>query len=96
MSLAAAVDPGWSMVLWTGLLYFLVEVATGQIIEPLLYAHTTGLSPFAVVVAAIFWSWLWGPIGLILSTPLTMCLVVVGQHVKRLKFLDIMLGESPL
>jgi predicted PurR-regulated permease PerM len=96
MSLAAAVDPGWSMMLWTALLYLLVEGATGQVIEPLLYAHSTGLSPFAVVVAAIFWSWLWGPVGLILSTPLTMCLVVIGQHVKRLKFLDIMLGEGPL
>ena len=60
MTLSAAVDPGWSLVLWTALLYLVVESLTGQIVEPLLYAHNTGLSPFTVVVAAIFWSWLWG------------------------------------
>ena len=93
MTLAAAVQPGWSMVLWTAALYVVVEAATGQVIEPMVYGHSTGLSPFSVVVAAIFWSWLWGPIGLILSTPLTLCLVVMGRHVKRLEFLDIMLGD---
>ncbi len=95
MALAAAVEPGWSMVLWTLALYIVVEGVTGQVIEPLLYGHSTGLSPFSVVVAAIFWSWLWGPIGLILSTPLTLCLVVMGRHVKRLEFLDVMLGDRP-
>ena len=95
MALAAAVEPGWSMVLWTAALYVVVEGLTGQVIEPLLYGHSTGLSPFSVVVAAIFWSWLWGPIGLILSTPLTLCLVVMGRHVKRLEFLDVMLGDRP-
>ena len=95
MALAAAVEPGWSMMLWTLGLYAVVEGLTGQIIEPMVYGHSTGLSPFAVVVAAIFWSWLWGPVGLILSTPLTLCLVVMGRHVKRLEFLDIMLGDRP-
>jgi len=95
MALAAAVEPGWSMVLWTLGLYAVVEGVTGQVIEPMLYGHSTGLSPFAVVVAAIFWSWLWGPVGLILSTPLTLCLVVMGRHVKRLEFLDVMLGDRP-
>ncbi len=95
MALAAAVEPGWSMVLWTAALYVVVEGITGQVIEPLVYGHSTGLSPFSVVVAAIFWSWVWGPIGLILSTPLTLCLVVMGRHVKRLEFLDIMLGDRP-
>ncbi|MCW6508836.1 AI-2E family transporter [Lichenifustis flavocetrariae] len=95
MALGAAVDPGWSLVLWTALLYLVVESATGQVIEPLIYAHSTGLSPFSVVVAAIVWSWLWGPIGLILSIPLTMGLVVIGQHVARLKFLDTLLGDRP-
>jgi len=93
MGLAAAVDPDWSMMLWTAGLYLVVEGATGQIIEPMVYGHSTGLSPFSVVVAAIFWSWVWGPIGLILSTPLTLCLVVLGRHVKRLEFLDVMLGD---
>ena len=95
MSLAAAVEPGWSMVLWTLGLYIAVEGVTGQVIEPMVYGHSTGLSPFSVVVAAIFWSWVWGPVGLILSTPLTLCLVVTGRHVKRLQFLDIMLGDRP-
>ncbi len=95
LALAAAVEPGWSMVLWTLALYVVVEGVTGQVVEPLLYGHSTGLSPFSVVVAAIFWSWLWGPVGLILSTPLTLCLVVMGRHVKRLEFLDVMLGDRP-
>ena len=57
-------------------LYLVVETVTGQFIEPLIFGHLTGLSPAAVVVAAIFWTWLWGPVGLLLSTPLTLCLVV--------------------
>jgi predicted PurR-regulated permease PerM len=95
MALAAAVDPGWSMVLWTGGLFVVVEALAGQFVEPMLYGHSTGLSPISVVVAVVFWSWLWGPIGLILSTPLTLCLVVLGRHVEQLEFLDIMLGDRP-
>ena len=95
MALAAGVSPGWELVLWTAGLFLIVETLAGQVIEPLLYGHSTGLSPFAVVVAATFWTWLWGPIGLILSTPMTLCLVVTGRHVKRLEFLDVMLGDRP-
>lgn len=95
VALAAAVEPGWSMAIWTAVLFLVVELLTGQVIEPLLYGHSTGLSPVAVIVAAIFWTWIWGPIGLILSMPLTLCLVVLGQHVKRLEFLDILLGDRP-
>lgn len=95
MALAAGVSPGWEMVLWTAGLFLVVETLAGQVVEPLLYGHSTGLSPFAVVVAATFWTWLWGPIGLILSTPMTLCLVVTGRHVKRLEFLDVMLGDRP-
>ena len=95
MALAAAVSDGWALVGWTAALFAVAEGITGQVVEPLLYGHSTGLSPFAVVVAATFWTWLWGPIGLILSTPLTLCLVVLGRHVKRLEFLDIMLGDRP-
>jgi hypothetical protein len=61
----------------------------------MVYGHSTGLSPVSVVISAIFWSWLWGPIGLILSTPLTLCLVVLGRHVERLEFLDVLLGDRP-
>lgn len=95
LTLAAAIDPGWSLVLWTASLYLVVEVIIGQMVEPLLYGRSTGLSPFAVVVAATFWTWLWGPIGLILSTPLTLCLVVLGRHVARLEFLEVLLGDRP-
>src|SRR4029079_2187784 len=88
--LAAAVDPGWTMVLWTAALFLTVEPLAGHVIEPLLYGHSTGLSPVAVITSATFWTWLWGPIGLILATPLTICLVVLGRHIDRLKFLDVM------
>ena len=64
----------------------------GQIVEPLVYGHSTGLSPLAVVTAAIFWTWVWGPIGLIISTPLTLCLLVLGRHIQNLEFLDVMLA----
>ena len=95
MALAAGVSPDWGLVVWTAGMFAVVEGLTGQVVEPLIYGHSTGLSPFAVVVAATFWTWLWGPIGLILSTPLTLCLVVMGRHVKRLEFLDVMLGDRP-
>lgn len=92
---AAAVVPGWSLLLMTLALYAVVEIVVSQLVEPLLYGHTTGLSPLAIVVAAIFWSWLWGPVGLIMSTPLTLCLVVAGRHVKALDLLSILLGDTP-
>ncbi|WP_430391026.1 AI-2E family transporter [Dyella sp. 20L07] len=92
---AAAVVPGWSLLLLTLALYAVVETIVAQLVEPFLYGHTTGLSPLAVVVAAIFWSWLWGPVGLIMSTPLTLCLVVAGRHVKALNLLNVLLGDSP-
>jgi predicted PurR-regulated permease PerM len=95
IGLAAAVVPGWTMLLWTVGLYGAVELIIGQMIEPLLYSRSTGLSPFSVVVSATFWTWLWGPIGLILSTPMTLCLVVLGRHVERLEFLDVILGDRP-
>jgi predicted PurR-regulated permease PerM len=95
IALAAAVDPGWSKALWTAGLFIVAEGVTGQILEPVLYGSSTGLSPTAVVIVAIFWSWIWGPIGLILSTPLTLCLVVLGRHVRRLEFFDVLLGDRP-
>jgi predicted PurR-regulated permease PerM len=95
LALAAAVDPGWSMLLMTAALFMVMEPLAGHVVEPLVYGHSTGLSPVAVVVAATFWTWLWGPIGLVLATPLTVCLVVLGRHVERLEFLDVMLGDRP-
>jgi hypothetical protein len=93
--LAAAFGPGWSMVLWTAALFLVVEPIFGHGIEPLLYGHSSGLSPVAVVASATFWTWLWGPIGLVLATPLTVCLVVLGRHVDRLNFLQVLLGDEP-
>ena len=93
--LAVAVDPGWSMLAWVAVLYGGVEPVIGQGIEPFVYGRSMGLSAVAVVVAALFWTWLWGPMGLLLSTPLTMCFVVLGRHIQGMKFLDVMLGDEP-
>ena len=93
--LAVAVDPGWSMLAWTAVLFFVVEPAVGQVLEPMVYGRSTGLSPVAVVISATFWTALWGPIGLVLATPLTICLVVLGRHVEQLAFLDVMFGDRP-
>jgi predicted PurR-regulated permease PerM len=95
LALAVAVDPGWTAVILTAALFLFVELLVGQVVEPLLYGHSTGISPVAVVVAAMFWTWLWGPIGLLLSTPLTVCLDVLGRHIDRLRFLDVLLGSNP-
>ena len=93
--LAAAVDPGWAKLLWTAGLFLVVEPLVGQVIEPLVYGHSTGLSPVAVVASATFWTALWGPVGLVLATPLTVCLVVLGRYVENFKFLEVMLSDRP-
>ena len=95
IALAAAIDPGWGIALETLALFLIVEFIVGQVVEPWLYGHQTGISPIAVVVSATFWTWLWGPVGLVLSTPLTVCLVVLGRHVERLAFLDVIFGDAP-
>ncbi|WP_244480776.1 AI-2E family transporter [Mesorhizobium sp. Root157] len=94
--LALAIAPGWSLVLWTAALFILMELVSNNIVEPWLYGSRTGLSPLAIIVAAIFWTWLWGPLGLVLSTPLTVCLVVLGRHVPQFAFLDVLLGNEPV
>jgi predicted PurR-regulated permease PerM len=95
IALAAAVEPGWAMALETLALFLIVDNAVSYIVEPWLYGQNTGISPIAVVVSATFWTWLWGPIGLVLSTPLTVCLVVLGKHVDQLDFLNVILGDAP-
>ncbi len=95
LALAAAVDPGWSMLAWTLALFLGVGPVVSQGVEPLVYGQSTGLSPVAIVVSATFWTALWGPIGLVLATPLTVCLVVLGRHVERLEFLDVIFGDRP-
>lgn len=94
--LAVTIDPGWSLLFWTLGLYIVAETIVSQVVEPVAYGKGTGLSPVAVVVAATFWTALWGPVGLLLSTPLTVCLVVLGRHVESLSFLDILFGDQPV
>ena len=93
--LAAAISPGWSLAVMTLMLFLVIEIVFAQLVEPKLYGHTTGLSPLSVVIAAIFWSWIWGPVGLVLSTPLTLCLVVAGRYFRALNMFEILLGEIP-
>jgi predicted PurR-regulated permease PerM len=96
LALAIAVAPDWMLFVWTGLLFIGIELIVSNIIEPHVYGGTTGVSPVALIAAATLWAWLWGPIGLLLSTPMTVCLVVLGRHVPRLQFLDILLGNEPV
>ena len=95
LALGAAVDPGWNMVIWVALLFVLVEPVVGYVVEPLLYGHSTGLSPVSVVIAALFWTWLWGPIGLVLAMPLTLVLVVLGRHIPAFEVFEVLLGDRP-
>ena len=94
LALAFAVDPGWSLVLWTLGLIVLLELVSNNIVEPWLYGASTGLSAMSLIVSATFWAALWGPIGLMMSTPLTVCLLVVGRHLPHLKFFDVLLGSQ--
>ncbi|HEX3863245.1 MAG TPA: AI-2E family transporter [Stellaceae bacterium] len=96
IALAIAVSPGWADLAWTVLLFVAIEVIIGNVVEPWAYGRSTGLSAVAVTAAAVFWTWLWGVVGLLLATPLTVCLVVLGRHVPHLQFLDILLGNQPV
>jgi hypothetical protein len=93
--LAAAVAPGWATFLLTFTLYLVSELTMGQVVEPLVYGHGTGVSPIAVVLSTVFWAWLWGPLGLLLAMPLTVCLVVLGRHVEGFNFFEVLLGDKP-
>jgi predicted PurR-regulated permease PerM len=94
-SFTAAVEPGWSLALWSIAVLVSLDVVLANVIEPHMYGHTMGIAPFGIVLAAVFWGALWGPVGLIVSAPLTLCLVVAGRHVAALAPVAIMLGESP-
>lgn len=95
--LALAISPGWTMPVLTVTLFGGIELILNNVLEPLLYGKNTGVSSMALIVAAVFWTWLWGPLGLVLATPLTVCLVVMGRHIPRLSFLGVLLSdEEPL
>jgi predicted PurR-regulated permease PerM len=95
VALAFAVDDGWTMLLWTVAIIVALELLSNNIVEPLLYGSSTGLSAIALIASAILWTALWGPAGLILSTPLTVCLLVLGRNLPQLRFLETMLGSTP-
>lgn len=92
---AAAVDPAWTQVLAAVAVVIAVELVVTYAVEPHLYGHSSGLAPVAIIVSALFWGAVWGPVGLVLSTPLTLCLVVAGRHVRALRPVAILFGDSP-
>jgi predicted PurR-regulated permease PerM len=95
MALAAAVEPGWTSLLLTAALFGVAEFLTAHIIEPLLFGTNTRISPLAVLLAAAFWTTIWGPIGLILAMPITLALVVFADHVPMLSPIGVLLGNAP-
>jgi hypothetical protein len=96
IGLSMAISPGWGPTILTVLLFLALELFNNNLLEPWLYGKNTGVSAVAVMLAAVFWTWLWGPVGLLLATPLTVCVLVVGKHVPQLSFLDILLGNEPV
>lgn len=92
--LALAVSPGWIKPVLTVALLTAIELILSNVLEPLLYGKHTGISSIALILAAVFWTWLWGPLGLVLATPLTVCMVVMGRHVPRLAFLNVLLSDE--
>ena len=96
IGLAMAISTGWLAPILTLGLFAVLELLCGNVVEPWLYGRGTGVSGVAVLVAAVFWTWLWGIVGLLLATPLTVCLLVIGKHVPQLSFLHILLGNEPV
>ena len=94
--LSFAVSPGWTDPLLTIGLFMVLELFSNNVLEPWLYGSSTGLSPLAIIAAAVFWITLWGPVGVLLATPLTVCMVVIGRHVPQLQFLHVMFGNDPV
>jgi hypothetical protein len=93
--IAAAIDPGWTTVFLVVALFVLGELFMGQVVEPQVFGRGTGVTPIAVIASTIFWTWLWGPLGLLIAMPITVCLAVLGRHVDGLEFLDVLLGDAP-
>lgn len=94
VALSLAVSPNWLMPLLTLGYFIVLEVLSNNVMEPWLYSSSTGVSPLALILAAACWTWLWGPVGLVLATPITVCLVVMGRHIPRLSFLSIALSDE--
>jgi AI-2E family transporter len=94
-SLAFATFPGWAETVQTIALFLTLDFVTAWFIEPLVFGRRTGVSSFALLVSALFWIWVWGPVGLLLSTPLTVCVAVLGRNVRSLRFLAVIFAEEP-
>jgi len=94
--LAFAVDSGWGMLLATVGLFVIIDLTTANIVEPRVYGSSTGVSPIAILLSAMFWATLWGPVGLILATPMTVCLVVIGRYIPQFQLLETLLGSEPV
>ncbi len=92
--LALAASPGWTQPLLAIGLFVVLELLSNNLMEPWLYGASTGVSSIALIIAAVFWTWLWGAVGLVLATPLTVCLVVMGRHIPRLAFLSVVLSDE--
>ncbi|HEX2543951.1 MAG TPA: AI-2E family transporter [Ramlibacter sp.] len=92
---AAAVDPGWSLMFWSIGCFLVLEVVVAHFVEPQVYGQSAGLAPLGVIVSALFWGAIWGPLGLLLSTPMTLCLVVAGRHIRALEPITVIFGETP-
>ncbi len=92
--LSLAVAPSWVAPMMVISLFVVLELISNNVLEPWLYGSSTGVSPIALIIAAVFWTWLWGPVGLVMATPITVCLVVMGRHIPSLAFLSVVLGEE--
>jgi predicted PurR-regulated permease PerM len=94
--LAFAISDGWSQVAWVFGVFIALELVLVYVAEPWLYGRSTGLSPIAVIAAVLFWTWLWGPVGLLLAMPLTVCVAVMGRYIPQLGYLNVLLGVEPV
>jgi hypothetical protein len=95
-TLAFAIFDGWSHVAWVLGVFFVLELLLVNVVEPWLYGRSAGLSAIAIILAALFWTWLWGPVGLLLAVPLTVCIAVMGRYIPELGYLNVLLGVEPV
>jgi hypothetical protein len=95
VAISLAVSPGWSQPLFVILWFVILEVIAGNVVEPYLYGHSIGVSGLGIILAAIFWTWLWGPIGLVVAVPITVCLVVASHYIPQLRFVSVLIGDQP-
>ena len=94
--LAFAISDSWAPVFWTLGVFFVLEAILAYVLEPWLYGRSAGLSPIAIILAVVFWTWLWGPVGLLLATPLTVCVAVMGRYIPEFGYLNVLLGVEPV